>query len=395
MTDLERRGRPRHVVIFINLLTRGGAEVQMLRLARQLASAGNRVTLMAIEPPTALEDRLQGVDVPSIVLTDGHRGPLQGPRALAGAVATLRRLRPDVLICAVYQATILGRIAGRLAGVPVIVSSLRNERQTRRLRDTLLRVTAPLDHWTTTNSSRAAARLAETGIVPRNRLDVIPNALERPPAQVGADATRRDTIRRQLGVEVDAFLWVAVGRLEPQKDHATLLRAFEHLQTTDGDARRHRLLIVGTGRLHDELSTRVATAPYGDRVHLLGARDDVPALLSAADGLVLSSRWEGLPNVVMEAMAAGRPVVATRVGGVPELVAEGTTGLLVDPGDPRGLAEAMDRIGRMTSAERAAWGEQGRRRVAELCDPERVAQQWVDLLNRLDGRRRASAAEAR
>jgi glycosyltransferase involved in cell wall biosynthesis len=379
--------RPRRVVFFINFLTRGGAEVQMLRLAERLRHAGEDVTLLTIEPPRALEDALAASGVRAEVLQPRPPRVLRGMHALVRAVVTLRRLRPDVLVCAIYQATVLGRVAGRLAGVPVIVSSLRNERQTSARRDLLLRLTAPLDHWTTTNSALAAERLTTGGVARPGRLEVIPNALGDGVAALArlepaARATQRSAVRRELGVADGDFLWTAIGRLEPQKDHATLLDAFARLRARD-DGGRHHLAVVGTGRLEDDVAARVRAGGLTDHVALLGPRDDVPMLLTAADGLVLSSRWEGLPNVVMEAMAAGLPVVATRVGGIPELVEERSTGLLVPAADPGALAAAMAQVGRMAPAEIAAWGDRSRARVAQLCDPDEVTRRWLDLLDRL------------
>lgn len=116
-----------------------------------------------------------------------------------------------------------------------------------------------------------------------------------------------------------------------------------------------------------------------DRFHLLGFRNDVAELLQAADALVLSSAWEGLPNSVMEALSAGKPIVATRVGGVPELVHDRESGLLVPPGNPQALSEAMRRMMEMPGEQRKRMGEAGRAHIRKEYDMTRVVEQWEDL----------------
>ena len=119
------------------------------------------------------------------------------------------------------------------------------------------------------------------------------------------------------------------------------------------------------------------------RVRLLGLRDDMAELYRASDALVLSSAWEGMPNVVLEAMASGRPVVATAVGAVPEMVADGWTGFVVPPGDHTALASAMERMMGLAPEERRAMGEAGRSRVRERHSVESVVDAWEGLFGRL------------
>ena len=137
-------------------------------------------------------------------------------------------------------------------------------------------------------------------------------------------------MRAELAVADDEFLWLAVGRLVPQKDVPNLLDAFAKHHAAHP---RSRLAIVGDGALRDEMVAHAASLGVGEAVAFLGIRRDVPQLMAAADVFVMSSAWEGLPNVVMEAMAAGLPVVSTNVGGVAELVEDPGTGALVPASD--------------------------------------------------------------
>ena len=163
---------------------------------------------------------------------------------------------------------------------------------------------------------------------------VIPNGI--PLGDLAVHEGARDAVRAELGVE--GALLLAVGRLDEQKDHATMFRAVDGLDAT--------LVVAGDGPLRDELDPPPS-------VRLLGVRKDVPRLLAACDLFVLSSRWEGNPLSVMEAMGAGRPVVATSVGCVPELVVEGA-GRLVEAGDADGLRRAISTLLADPDALRAA-----------------------------------------
>lgn len=164
----------------------------------------------------------------------------------------------------------------------------------------------------------------------------IPNGI--PLANFGSRAAARVRLRRELSVPDNATLFISTSRLAEQKDPFLLLRAFAAVQ--DG---RSRLALVGDGPLRDATQSQIAELGLSSRVSVLGFRSDVEDCLAAADVFVLSSRWEGNPLGVMEAMASGLPIVATRVGGLPELVDSGKQGLLVEPEVPA-LARAMRRL---------------------------------------------------
>ncbi|MCK6459636.1 MAG: glycosyltransferase [Planctomycetes bacterium] len=171
-----------------------------------------------------------------------------------------------------------------------------------------------------------------------------------------APAPTGDDVRRELGAPPGAPLILCVGRLDPIKDHGTLFRAFARVRERFPEA---RLLCVGEGK--DRARVEAAKGPG---VHLLGNRTDVPRLLQAADVFALASLNEGISNTILEAMATGLPVVATRVGGNPELVVDGETGRLFTPGDDLALAEAV--AGYLADpALRAAHGRAGRARCEE------------------------------
>jgi len=241
------------------------------------------------------------------------------------------------------------------------------------------RLTSGLVDRFTIISQLAAQRYVAIGAVPENRLQVVPNAVDT--ARFKRLPHARDAIRRQLGMG-DEFVWLAVGRFEPAKDYPTMIAAFARLAA---QRPRSQLLLVGEGSLKGEVEGWVRQEGLEGRVRLLGVRRDIPELLSAADGYVLSSAWEGMPVALLEAAAAELPVVATRVGGVPEVVGDGATGLLVPPADPVALAEAMVTVESLSPDRRAAMGRRGRALVEERYGTARVMQMWERLYSEVSG----------
>ena len=144
-----------------------------------------------------------------------------------------------------------------------------------------------------------------------------------------------------------------------------------------------QLAIAGEGPLRDDLSRQINDLGLSDRVRLLGLRDDMPDLYYASDALVLSSAWEGMPVVMLEAMASATPIVSTAVGAVPELVTDGESGFVVPPGDHIALADAMERMMDLSNEDRHALGEAGHDRVRSEFSLDRVIDKWEDLFNRL------------
>jgi glycosyltransferase involved in cell wall biosynthesis len=361
------------ILLLSTSLGMGGADRQILYLAQALIANHYAVRLVSMSPLEEMgrEGLGAGLDIVSLDMRRGHADW----KALRRLVALLRDWQPHLLTSFMYHANIMGRLAGRSAGVPLIVTSIRNERLGTSAREWLMRATNWMDHCCTTNSEQVARSLRRRRVLPAGKLRVIPN---------GVDVARRATpperlrTRNELGLGPSEFLWLAVGRLLPQKDYPTLLRAFQPLATTPS-----RLAIVGRGPLLPDLQQRARELGVESRVMFLGVRSDVEALLSAADGFVLSSAWEGMPNVVMEALAAGVPVVATQVGGVTELVEEGESGLLVRPRDPEALSQRMRELMSLTSEQRQRMGLRGRDHIVASYSLQAMADRWLKLYQQL------------
>ncbi len=330
-------------------LDRGGAENALLHLAAEQVRAGHEVTAACLKGAAELEPAFADAGVRiQHVGRDGF--------GVAGAVARARRLvaslRPEVLHTHLFKADTLGAaLAGpRRRGARVLVSTKHNE-------DVYLREAA----WRALGRRVAARADALVAISPgvarfvretlgdaAARLDVIPYGLP-PLARAGDGAA----FRRAHGIAADAPLALCVARLAEQKDHATLLAAWRALPSPP------HLVLLGRGPLETELRRRVQGLP----VTFAGFVDDPADAYAAADVVVLASRHEGLGLVLLEAAQHGVPAVATRVGGIPDVVEDGATGLLVPAGDATALAGAVACVF-ADAALRTRLGGAARERVA-------------------------------
>jgi glycosyltransferase involved in cell wall biosynthesis len=254
------------------------------------------------------------------------------------------------------------------------VSTIHNIYEGGRVRMMGYRLTNGLVDHMTIISQAAADRFIRDRIVPRALLEVVPNGVDTERYRSVPSGTR-DRLRESLGLGGE-FAWLAVGRFEVAKDHPNMLRAFARVRATRPDA---VLLLVGRGSLQAEVEALAGNLGLDGRVRFVGTREDVPEFMTVADGYVMSSAWEGMPMVLLEAAAAGLPIVATRVGGNQEVVQEGVSGFLVAPGDDQALAAAMLRLMALPETERRAMGARGREQVRREYGLERVVDRYETI----------------
>jgi glycosyltransferase involved in cell wall biosynthesis len=224
----------------------------------------------------------------------------------------------------------------------------------------------------TTAISRAAVdRYVQVRAVPQNRLRFLPNGVDI--QRFHPDQHSRATKRAELRLG-DHFAWLAVGRFVQAKNYELMLRAFASARNPNA-----RLIIAGDGPLRSQLEDLARNLDISSKVQFLGARNDIVQLMNAADAYVMSSDWEGMPMVLLEASATGLPIVATRVGGNAEVVQHGRTGLLVAPQQEDALAEAMKTMMTMHPLKRALMGRSGRELTSVYYNVERVVDSWESL----------------
>jgi glycosyltransferase involved in cell wall biosynthesis len=247
-----------------------------------------------------------------------------------------KRWRPHIVQTFLFFGDIVGRTLARAAGVGVIVSSVQTHNVDKsRWQLFLDRLTAPWAHGMVACSKHIIPfMLAEEGVT-SSQVAHIPNGIDTARYRACVDG---HAIRARLGIAPSTRVIGMVGRLYPQKGHKYLLDAFAQVASRLDDS---VLLVVGDGPLLPRLQASAVNLGIGSRVRFLGERSDVPDILAAMDLYVHSSLWEGMPNAVMEAMARGRPVVATSVDGNKELITDGETGWLVEPADSEALASRI------------------------------------------------------
>jgi glycosyltransferase involved in cell wall biosynthesis len=375
---------PRRVALALESSGPGGAEGVVLRLASGLRAAGDDPVVVSMRPGWMTE-RAEAAGF-EVWITPQARG--LDPGWIPRFARRLRRERVDVLHSHEFAMNVYGGAAAVLARVPSLATvhgrnwatgARRRARAYRLLRRFGLDVVAV--------SHDLAGFLAEGFALPRAAIAVVHNGIPLPHLPPPAErAAQRAVSRRALGAPEDAPLVVAVGNLYAVKDHATLLRAVATLP-------RAHVAIAGRGEEEPALRGLASELGIPERVHLLGLRDDVDTVLAAADVFAQSSRSEGLPLAILEAMAAALPVVATDVGGVSEAVIDGETGLLVPPGDPAALASSLGAL--LDGPARAeALGAAGRARAESAFSIEAMTRAYRERYRALEGAGRAAVARA-
>ena len=360
--------RPR-VLLLITLAEVGGAQSYVAALLPALAERYDVVLAAYGEGPLREAAARAGA---RFVALQHVRRPISPLRDLAGLVeliTLLRRERPRILHASSSKAGVLGRLAAFATRVPIRFFTVHGwafsaysglPSRLYRVSDQLM---APLTTVTICVSETELAAGLEAGTCTAERSVVIHNAVD----VASAPRSRHDRATPRL---------IAVGRLKAPKDFLTLVRALAALPSQEYEA-----LIVGHGPDRSEVEAEIQRLGLDDRVQLAGERSDVPELLAASDVFVLSSRSEGLPVSVLEAMAAELPIVASRVGGLAELFVDGETGILVSPGDAAALARALGRLVEDSELRRRL-GAAGRARAESSFDLSAFRRAHLELYDR-------------
>ncbi|EYB69470.1 Glycosyl transferase, group 1 family [Deinococcus phoenicis] len=367
-----------HIVYIITRAERGGAQMHVAELLALRDRA--RLTVVAGEEGFLLAEA-RGLGLATHVLPD-LRVPLRPARdwqALRAMVRLLRQLRPDLVHLHSSKAGLLGRVAAARLGIPAVFTVhgwafTEGVSWPRRLLTYLAeRVTAPLLARAITVSEYDRQLALRLRVLPASRLVTIHNGLpEVPSGQPGAGAP---SSRPPSAAPVRAIM---AARFSPQKDQALLIRAVREVPDLE-------LWLVGEGEQQPAAEALVAALGLTERVHFLGDRGDVPALLRQSELFCLSTHYEGFPISILEAMRAGLPVLASDVGGVGEAVVPEVTGLLLPRGDLPAWIQALKRL-TTDAALRRQLGEAGQRRFRQQFLVEQMLDQtwevYRDVWNR-------------
>jgi glycosyltransferase involved in cell wall biosynthesis len=366
-----------HVIFSIDTMSVGGTEMNAMRTAERLNRERYRLSVVTLRGEGPLTERYERMGVP--VLRFPIRN-LYGTETVRQGIRLARFLRAErvsVVHCHDQYSNFFSTMAARWAGVPVVIASKRWLHSPLRYRiangvgfRAASRVIA--------NSDAVAASLQRDDRLARDRVVVIPNFVD--DAAFGAPSAHvRQEWVRELGLEPDAVVVGIVASLLPIKDHATLLRAVASLAP---EWPALRLVVVGQGPELERLRALSDELGIAHAVRFAGLRPQVPSFHFLFDISVLSSVSEGFPNSLVEAMAAGRPIVATDVGGVRDAVRHGANGLLVAPGDPPAFVDAL-RVLLRDADLRRTMGAAGVRRAREEFHAAAVVGSLEQLYERL------------
>ena len=370
--------KPSTVLFLQTSLRIGGAEMVWAKLIERLDRRRFRPVLCCLYAPGVLGERLREAGIPVYHHLAAHRWALG---VIPGLVRLLRQEHVELIYMVNQPITqFWGTLCGRLARVPRLMSAIHSTGKISRVRRRLLinRLTFRFVDRVTALSQTHRAYLIKQERIDPAKIELVPNGID---VDRFAKAQASARLREQLGL---ADGWPVVGivaMLRPEKAHDVFLQAAARVLTQVPTA---RFLIVGDGPERPRLEALAKALGIADHVNFLGARGDVPDCLSLFDVAVLSSRpvVETLSVSVLEYMAAGKPVVATRVGSLPDLVEEGRSGFLVEPGDATAIAERILQLLRDPAlAERM--GKAGQERVRRHYTVEQMVQQYEALFERL------------
>ena len=377
---------PHRIGYVIGGLGKGGAEYQLAELLRGLDRERFAPCVFVLETGGYWVEPIRALGVPVVEI------PRRGSADVSRLVRLRRALRdfaPEVLHTVLWPGNSYGRLASLGLRIPVVIAAERNA-IARPVWQVL--VERALDRGTDAylvNCAAVAAVLEQREGVARDKIRIIPNGIDL--GRLPPFVADRRAARVASGLIAERRLVAQVGRLAAQKDHPTFLRAAAAVSAAVADV---DALVVGDGEERAALEALAQGLGLGGRVRFLGLRHDVPALLGAVDVLALTSRFEGFPNVVLEAMATGAVVVAADVGGCRELVTPEETGLLVPPGAPEAFAAAILRVlGDAALARRLALAARRRVETEFTLDAmvRRTESAYAELL-RASGRPLAAAA---
>ena len=363
------------VLLLITELNVGGAERIVEQLASGLARDRCNVQVACLYDPRAIGADIQAAGIPVIDLDMRNKVDLRAPYRL---FRLLQEGNIQVLHAHLFHANFLAATVGRLARVPVIIATRHSVEIGGRYREWVNRLVRPLCDAVVAVSRQVYEAEAHRSGVNSDKLVMIPSGV-REQILDDVDQASMERLRSMWKIQPESRLIGTVGRFVEPKGYTYLLDALAKIRTQISDT---KALLVGDGALRRSMEEKARELGLSDTVVFTGTRRDVPGILALLDVFVLPSLWEGLPIALLEAMAAGLPIVATAVGGTPEVVVDGVTGLLVPPRNPDALAKAVLTL-LHDPGLRQKMGQAGKERVREHFSVEKMVKETEGLYQRL------------
>lgn len=357
------------ILLIITSLGIGGAQRQVCDLADEFIKAGHQVLLIAMSKDIIVRPQSNKVEIVAFNMAKTLHGFIS---AYWKARNLIKCFKPDVIHSHMVHANLFARYLRLSVNIPKLICTAHSSNEGGWGRMLAYRLTDSLCDFSTNVSQEAMDISVKRGAVPSQRIAAMYNGIDA--KRFSFNLTSRSRMRAELGVGENTPLLLAVGRLSVAKDYPNLLSAFSVLATNLKDV---QLAIIGSGEEQDRLTAMVAAQGLKERIHFLGLRRDVSDWMSAADVYVMSSAWEGMPLVLLEAMACKRVVVATDCGGVKEVL--GDAGILVPAKNSEALATAINQALSLDPMTAKKIGTQAREYVIRNYSLDAVAAKWIDL----------------
>jgi len=348
--------RPR-VMLFTDSFRRGGTERQFVRLVRGIDRNRYDILVACLQRRGPLLSEVESLGVSIVEFPINSLYNFRAAKQFVQLVQFMRREQIQIMHAFDFYTSVFAVPAARVAGVPVVLASRRELLNLRSpWQQRAIRIATRLATGVVVNSCAAGRDLDSLKSGSRRRIEVLPNCID---LQEFEPRLSRGQVRREFGLSARSIVIGALGNLRPEKDLETFLFAARGILDAIPAV---QFLIVGDGPGANKLKRLADDLHLSAALQFLGERSDVPDLLAALDILMISSYSESFPNAILEAMSMGKPVIATNVGGIPELVEEGETGFLVPPKDPMAIADRALSLCR-DSARRLRMGQAARARV--------------------------------
>ncbi|MDC4204091.1 MAG: glycosyltransferase [Candidatus Manganitrophus sp.] len=378
MSDRKPLKRPLNILHLIVTLPVGGIEQRLKELVIRYSKEEFRPIVCCLRDKNVVGREIEQYGIEVIEL-DRMRGHRFDPILVWKLYRLMKERRIDIVRMHEYHASLYGRLAARWAKVPVVIASVHNVyRRKLHHRFWINRFLARWSDRVIAISERVKEDLLRFDRIPLAKVKVIPNGVD---PLLFENPISKEEARRKLSLPEQAVVIGTVGRLSIAKGHKNLLNAFQ-LLLDEGGWPDLRLVLVGEGPLRENLEQMVQKGGLEKAVLFLGTRRDVPDCLRAFDLFVFSSLWEGQPAAVIEAMAAGLPIVSTDYEGVREIITDRVEALLVRSDDPKALKEGMVQLLRDGTLSQSL-GKAARRRVVGQLSVQRIVQEYETLYKEL------------
>lgn len=358
-----------NILYLITGLGGGGAEKVVVDLATRMLGLGHQVKIAYLKGEVVVKPQTDQIELIYLGLENLKQAKL----AYNNYKNLLDRFEPDVVHAHMVHANIFARIARKFRPIAKLICTAHSNNEGGKARMLAYRLTHSLAEVTTNVSQSASLSFEQLGAVPKSGITTVYNGIDLDKFRY--DLTARERLVHELNLKEDSLLILAVGRFHAAKDYPNLLHAFAKIKKQQ--AGNQILIIAGDGEERANIEQLIKLLNLQHDVYLLGRRDDIPELMSAADLFVLSSSFEGFGLVVAEAMASNTFVVATDCGGVKEVIGE--CGLLVPPKNAELLSQKMLSAIQMNKGDLTANNEKAITHVQTHFDLDKIIQQWLKI----------------